>query len=337
MKQEPRKENTTVRYCALGHAACRAGSNEVARSWERCQALYRMDPSRQWRAEVLTSTELRQVNDSAAPLLRVGLPEIQSLFGLVRDLGLMVLLSDARAVLLARCISDSHRAVCRRLHLQEGAVWDEGLAGTNGVGTALREGCSVALTRGDHWRFCFALLESHAVPVFDGQGQLAGALNLASFGNESTRPVAPLLREALFQAARRMEEQLLRGRYPGQRIMTLGPARGSSGPLVAVNEAGDIVGATHAARTMLGWGAGQASPPEGPSGKYLTGTGVLATRPCGVERVTSFREAEEHVIRTALGLARGNVSAAARHLGISRATLYRKLRALEVVTPQSRG
>ena len=336
MEQEPRKENTTVRYCALGHAACRAGSNEVARSWERCQALYRMDPSRQWRAEVLTSTELRQVNDSAAPLLRVGLPEIQSLFGLVRDLGLMVLLSDARAVLLARCISDSHRAVCRRLHLQEGAVWDEGLAGTNGVGTALREGCSVALTRGDHWRFCFALLESHAVPVFDGQGQLAGALNLASFGNESTRPVAPLLREALFQAARRMEEQLLRGSYPGQRIMTLGPARGSSGPLVAVNEAGDIVGATHAARTMLGWGAEHGPQPQGPAG-CLNGTGGFAARPRGVERAISFREAEEHVIRTALGLARGNVSAAARHLGISRATLYRKLRALEAAAPEGRG
>lgn len=337
MEQQPRKGNTTVRHETAAHAACRAGSNEVARSWERCESLYRMDPSRQWRAEVLSSTELRQINDCAAPLLRVGLPEMQSLFSLVRDLGLMVLLSDARAVLLARCISDCHRAVCRRLHLQEGAVWDEGLAGTNGVGTALREGCSVALTRGDHWRFCFALLESHAVPVFDGQGQLAGALNLASFGNITTRPVAPLLREALFQAARRMEEQLLRGSYPGQRIVTLGPARGSSGPLVAVNEAGDIVGATHAARTMLGWGAGQYGPAADHTGKNVNGAGVFAARPPGVERAISFREAEEHVIRTALGLARGNVSAAARHLGISRATLYRKLKALEAPAPAGGG
>ena len=117
----------------------------------------------------------------------------------------------------------------------------------------------------------------------------------------------------------------------------MGPARGRSGPLVGVNKAGDIGGATHAARTMRGWGAGQQGPVADHTGKNVNGAGVFAARPVGVERAISFREAEEHVIRTALGLARGNVSAAARHLGISRATLYRKLTALEVPAPAGGG
>ncbi|MFT8675544.1 MAG: helix-turn-helix domain-containing protein [Acetobacter sp.] len=296
--------------------ALASSSSEVVRSWQRCQATYNLDPAQTWAADVLSSMEFRYINERSAFLLSVAIPEMQRLYAMVRDLGLMVLLSDPQAVILARCIGENHKAVCRRLRLQEGAIWDEGAAGTNGVGTVLKDGCPITLTRGDHWRFCFSLLESHAAPIFGEHGQTLGVLNLATFSTTTTRPLAPVLMETLCQAARRIEEQILRNACPGQRIVALGLAGGPSAPLVAMNDGGMVTGATRAARTLMGW-------PE-----KMDGTGPATVMKLSDGPMT-FRMAEEQVVRTALSLARGNVTNAARRLGISRATFYRKLKTFQ--------
>ncbi|MBV1838811.1 helix-turn-helix domain-containing protein [Acetobacter estunensis] len=301
-----------------GDAFSRTSSKEIARSWERCETAYGLDPSCSWTADVLSGAEFRRARTHSSLMLRAAIPEMRHLFGLVQGLGLMVLLADPEAVLLARCIDEVHLPACRRLCLRAGAVWDESVAGTNGVGTALRDRCPIALTQGDHWRFCFSLLESYAVPVFDAQGKVAGALNVATFSQQSTRPLASLMMETVQQSGRRIEEQLFRVCHTGQRILSLGPAEGSSTPLVAINESGEVMGATHAARLFVGWTDEMLDNRVNLLGELETG------------REMSFRHAEQNVIRTALAAEGGNASAAARRLGISRATLYRKMKNIDL-------
>lgn len=292
------------------------GGTEVIKSWQRCMSSYNLDPSQRWKAEVLSGAELRHVSHRSAVLLKTAMPEMQRLFQLVQGLDFMVLLADPDATILARNIDPAHLPVCSRLALREGAIWDERIAGTNGIGTAVRDACPIFLGEGEHWRFCFSLLASYAVPVFNAVGQVAGVINLAAFNGTDHSNVAPLVLDTLQQSGRRIEEQLFREYHAGERILTLGPAEGCSAPLVAINREGEVTGATHGARVMTGWT-----------------DDVIRTHPNLLDRLAtedrvSFRRAEENVIRAALALAHGNVTATARNLGIGRATLYRKMKVL---------
>ncbi|ATU73201.1 Fis family transcriptional regulator [Komagataeibacter rhaeticus] len=291
-------------------------TTEIIKSWQRCLSSYNLDPSQRWKAEVLSGAELRHVSHRSAALLGTAMPEMRRLFRLVQGLDLMVLLADPDATILARNIDDAHLPLCTRLALREGAIWDERIAGTNGIGTAVQDCCAIFLGEGEHWRFCFSLLASYAVPVFNAVGQVAGVINLAAFNGPATAGVAPLVLDTLQQSGRRIEEQLFRDYHMGERILSLGPAEGCSASLVAINRDGEVTGATRGARMLTGW----------TDDMIRTHPNLLGT--LAVEDRISFRRAEENVIRSALALAHGNVAATARNLGIGRATLYRKMKML---------
>lgn len=299
-------------------AALSNGMPAVEHSWQRCASAYHMDPAQGWTPDILSGAEFRHISGRSAVFLKSAMGEMHHLFELVQGMGLMVLLADPTATILARCVDETHLSVCRRLHLRKGAIWSEASAGTNGVGTCMQEKCPVFLGQGDHWRFCFSLLASYAVPVFDAQGHIAGALNMAAMSGDTTRPYANLLMETLKLSGRRIEEDLFRSRYAGEKILALGPADGCSSLFVAVNEAGEVTGATHAARTLMGWTDDMIHERPNLLTELETSTEI------------SFKRAEKCVVRSALAATQGNVSAAARGLGISRATLYRKLKALNI-------
>lgn len=290
----------------------------IQQSWERCASAYNLDPSQGWMADVLSGAEFRQASGRSALLLKSAMGEMRRLFDLVQGMGLMVLLADPDATILARCADETHLSVCRRLHLRKGAIWHESAAGTNGVGTCVKEKCPIFLGQGEHWRFCFSLLASYAAPVFDAQGRVAGALNLAAFSGNTTKPYAALVMETLLQSGRRIEEQLFRAHYAGNKILTLGPAEGCSAPLVALNAGGEVIGATHATRTMMGW-----------TDDMIKDHPNLLTE-LESDTEISLQKAEESVVRSALAASHGNVAATARGLGISRATLYRKMKTLNI-------
>ena len=290
----------------------------VEQSWARCLSAYQLDPAQGWMPDILSGAEFRHISGRSAIFLKSAMGEMRRLFALVQGMGLMVILADPNSTILARCVDETHRAVCRRLHLRKGAIWSEASAGTNGVGTCIQEKQPVFLGQGDHWRFCFSLLASYAVPVFDAQGQVAGALNLAAMTGNTTRPYANLLMETLKLSSRRIEETLFRNCHVGEQILTLGIAEECSALLVAINRAGEVTGATQGARSLMGW----------TDDMICTRPNLLAELEMGAE--ISFKKAEESVVRSALAATQGNVSAAAKSLNISRATLYRKMKALNI-------
>lgn len=294
------------------------GNLAVEQSWQRCLSYYQLDPAQGWTPDILSGAEFRHISGRSAIFLKSAMGEMQRLFDLVQGMGLMVLLADASSTLLARCVDETHLSVCRRLHLRKGAIWSEASAGTNGIGTCIEEKQPVLLGQGDHWRFCFSLLASYAVPIFDAQGSVVGALNLAAMTGNTTRPYAGLLMETLKLSSRRIEENLFRGRHPGAQIVSLGIAEACSAPLVALNREGEVVGATYGARAFMGW----------TDDMVWARPNLLAELETGEE--ISFRKAEESVVRSALAATLGNVSAAAQSLNISRATLYRKMKALNL-------
>ncbi|GBR68546.1 helix-turn-helix domain-containing protein [Gluconobacter kanchanaburiensis] len=285
-------------------------------SWARCSTNYNLDPAEQWETQVLSQPELRFVSSRTQRLIQSAVPEMQRLHTLVDPLDFTVLLADPTGIVLSRHTQRGNLSGCRRWRFQAGAVWDERNAGTNAIGTCLREERPVMVVHDQHWRLCFRKLTGMAVPVYNSIGELAGALNICSFTAENVLPAASLLMDALQTTARRVEEKLFHDRFDKDMIVSLGPSTASSAMLVAIDRDGHVRGATHASRKHMHW-------PEG----ELTGLPALLTLLDACEE-PSFRRAEAQVIRSALITVHGNVSAAARLLGVSRATLHRKIRAL---------
>lgn len=118
---------------------------------------------------------------------------------------------------------------------------------------------------------------------------------------------------ALTDAARRIEAEVFRIAFPKARIVLVPSADGSNG-LLAVDADDLVVGASRAARQQLGITEARLERPL-PAADLLQDTAG-----------EDLGSAERAVLARALARAGGNVSAAAAALGISRATLHRKIK-----------
>ena len=294
-----------------------AAPSDIAASWRRCLLNHRIDPEKIEPPSVLSGMELRHARDYAGRLLRAADPELERLYGLVHGLGYSVLLADRTGAIVARRVRQGDDDGCRNWRLWTGALWSEDIEGTNGVGTCLAERRPVTIHRDQHFRRRHTQLTCTVAPVFNAMGELAGALDVSSFRPDPTGRMLPMVMASVRDAARRIEQSCFHAFFARHLILALPESTDSySAPLLAVDSDQRIVGATHAARVALHLDDTKLA------GSLVLGD-LLATAPASESR--SFAEAERAVVVGALAQSQGNVKAAAACLGISRATLHRKI------------
>lgn len=291
----------------------------VSESWHRCLTQHNLDPERSQLPAVLSSAEVREARARAGHIVRVADPELDRLYNLVTSLGYSVLMTDTMGLVIASRVAKVDESACRYWRLRTGAVWDEALEGTNGVGTCLADRHPITVHRDQHFRARYASLSCTVAPLFDASGRLAGALGIASYHPESRGRILPLALAATRNAARRIEEQCFRDAYGNLLIASLPEAdMGTSPPLVALDADRRVIGATRAARDRLAID----------DSAMLAGIGLLNPSEDVVAGLGALRHATREALADAFALAQGNVSAAARALGISRATMHRKIKSL---------
>ena len=110
-----------------------------------------------------------------------------------------------------------------------------------------------------------------------------------------------------------------RSSFPGARIVVASDDQGEQAVLLAVDKDDLAIGATRAARRVLGLEREGAFRPR-PAADLLGRQEDLSDLDC----------AERAAVVRALARAEGNVSKAARALGIGRATLYRRMARLRI-------
>jgi transcriptional regulator of acetoin/glycerol metabolism len=246
--------------------------------------------------------------------MRMSAPILDSLFQMVGRSGCCVLLADSEGLPLERRGAPQDDPDFAGWGLWPGALWSEAAQGTNGIGTCLIEERPVTIHRDQHFLIRNTRLSCMSAPIFDPAGGLHGVLDVSSARADLTEAMTALVAHAVADAARRIEAELFRASFPRARIVVLGGAGASpEAALLAVDEDGLVIGATRGARTRL----------------RLSGDLVQQPVPfddlVGVERPDSLEAASRAVLRRALARAGGNASAAARALGISRATFHRRL------------
>lgn len=294
-----------------------AATSRLAASWRRSLNHYGLDPGQRDGVHRVPQERLTELREKAEAMRRVALPKIDALFQLVGNSGCGVLLTDAEGVVLDQRTSDSDADTFDSWGLSPGADWSEASEGTNGIGTCLAEGRRIIIHRDEHFHARNTAMSCMDAPIFGPEGELIGALDVSSARADQTEAFNRLIAAMVAQTARQIESDTFRAAYADARIIVADAEESDAAMLFAVDQDDIVLGATRAARRAF----------------KLNPTGPISSIPASDifgrgDGPTGFEKAERAAVKRALSRARGNVSEAARYLGIGRATLYRRMKRL---------
>lgn len=324
----------------------------IAQSWQRCLS-QGLRPQQAVHFEAVSTGTMRQAAEGNRTLVQAARPILKQLGHALADTRYFVILTNHDGVVIDTDgpidRSDSRAALITRV----GVDLSEKSVGTTAIGAALRELHPVWLHRGEHFFNDTSAYSCAGAPLFGPDGHCVGMLDLT--GVEAAE--RPELRHLATHAARRIENALLLQR-PHRLLLRLNwpglPLGDDADGLITLDAEGCVCAANRAARQLLPmlntqgmelhgrdlfampWDmlfdkARQGQVLEVPlwSGLRLQARPELAGRAAGSTRASNptlpLRDVETSLIRQAVEEARGNVALAARNLGISRATVYRKL------------
>ena len=292
-----------------GSAAARS---RLAASWQRSARNHGLDPANTRGRDGLVHEDLAERKERAGAFLKVANPLVDNLFRMISHSGCGVLLTDADGIILEQRCAAADTDAFADWGLAAGRDWSEAAEGTNGIGTCLVEQRAVTIHRGDHFMARNIGMSCIDAPIFGPEGDLIGALDVSSARADQTEAYNRLMGAMVLQTAQTIETEVFRQTYVGKRIIV---TEGDGAALLAVDGDDIVVGATKAARRALG----------------LVSSGTLAPRPA-VDLIgrdgdgAGLDRAEKAALARALARADGNVTAAARALGIGRATIYRLMK-----------
>jgi transcriptional regulator of acetoin/glycerol metabolism len=231
-----------------------------------------------------------------------------------------VLLADCEGIPLERRGNGADDRTFREWGLWPGAMWSEALEGTNGIGTCLVEQRALTIDRDQHFLTRNTLLSCTAVPIHDQEARLAGVLDVSSCRADRSDVPANLIALVAGDAARRIEAELFRAAFAKARIVLTPSIEAHGSGMLAIDGDDLVIGATRSARLALGLAVDRPLRPV-PASDLLCGKDGPKEHLGDVQRA---------VVQRALMRSRGNVSAAAKSLGVSRATLHRKLKRFDI-------
>jgi sigma-54 dependent transcriptional regulator, acetoin dehydrogenase operon transcriptional activator AcoR len=333
----------------------------IAQSWQRCLAMG-LQPNQAVGFDPVSAQQMRRVQEASRPLVQAAQPVLVELARAIADIRYFAILTNAQGIVVdvhgPVDRQDRRADVIARV----GVDLSEKAVGTTAISAALSELQPVWLHRGEHFFQDTGIYSCAGAPVFGPDGLCAGMLDLTGIETTERPALKHLVRRSarsienswLLSTAHAL---VLRLNWPGNQ-----PGDDSDG-LLTLDTEGHIVGANPTARQMLSLSPASlgetlhasevfASPWESLfdaancqgqsqelplwSGLRLqtqalrAGTSGSALQPhATAQRISAaakpLKDIQTEMIHEAVNQAKGNVAEAARALGISRATVYRKL------------
>lgn len=329
----------------------------VERSWQRCLN-WGLEPGNHVSFAQVTAPMLRYTLEANHSLIAAAQPMLQNLARAIVNTRYFAILTNADGVVVDACGAIDHTDPRAHLISRVGTDLSERSMGTTAIGTALSELQPVWLHRGEHFFDQTSAYSCAGAPLFGPDGSCVGMLDVTGVDAQER----PELKHLVMQSASKIENALVTA-LPHALLLRLnwpGNALGSDADgMLCLDADGWITGANPVARQMV---PGLAAPHQAPvhvsdvfgmpfeplfdaakrpgkpielplwSGLRLQAQAIshddeAHTLQTGTSAAPTLalREVEATMIRKAVDDARGNVGQAARALGISRATLYRKL------------
>lgn len=287
----------------------------ITASWRRSLLHYGLTPDQSTKVRQLSPIELREAKQNMDLLLHVSKPILMHLFQSIGQSGFCVILTDMNSVILHRIANSADDASFKEWGLNAGAVWSEVKQGTNGIGTCAIEERPVLIHKDQHFKYSNIGMTCMGAPIFDINGDIMAVLDVISARNDMARDIAQVVISLVCDIANRIEAEFFRASFTGSQIVVADGYCQSGTPLLASDQDDLVIGANRAARRMLSLQNETFANPI-PRSDLLT----LPLKPTGLQA------AERAEVRKALARAKGNISATAKNLEVSRATLYRLLK-----------
>ena len=322
--------------------------NWIERSWRRCLA-FGLTPQQNVSFDMVSQAHIRRVQEENRPLIQAASGELDRLSRAIAGTRYFALLTDAQGIVIdTRGEVDKQNKHASSI-ARVGVDLSERNVGTTSISAALTELRPVWLHRGEHFFKSTSVFSCAGAPLFGPSGQCVGMLDLTGVNT----PERPELKMLAAQSARSIENMLMRNQPAALQLYINWPGRlrgDDSDGLISIDEEGQIIGANIHARQMIAidhltphasdvfalpWQSlfdlsHKNEPFEAPLWSGLR----IQVQP--VHEVNSavrlsnsapgaLKDVESDLIRRVMQQARGNVAEAAKRLGISRATLYRKI------------
>lgn len=174
----------------------------ILRSWQRC-ADQGLDAGSSIYAEPMTAAELRSLHEQNETLRLLSRSELVSLRTEAKLTDSVVILTDAKGLVLDTAGSPEFAGQAAQVSLRPGVMWSETSTGTNAIGTALAERRAIEVHGGEHFFEPHGILHCAASPIFDPYGKLAGVLDMSGHASAQHTHAMGLVRLAVEQIEHR--------------------------------------------------------------------------------------------------------------------------------------
>ncbi len=318
--------STTPDHAARIETALATGSavrDAVVASWQRSKNLHRLDPRCGSAPERLSARELSLTRERLGSFLQTAKASLDQLYLAVGNAGCCVLLADKNGIPVARRGARADDRTFDKWGLWTGALWSEDSEGTNGIGTCIVEERALTVHKDQHFHSKNIEMSCTAAPIFDHEGKLLAVVDVSSCRADLTAGFSNLISIGVVNAAQAIETAHFRQFYSTSRILLAASAHqvDTPGPaLIAVDRDDLVIGATRQARRIYGLGDKDFKNPVPVSTLFDQ----------NVNEADDYTKAGRRTVLLALARSGGNVSAAASSMGISRATLHRKIKRLGI-------
>lgn len=331
----------------------------IMQSWRRCLAQGQR-PHTPVAFDPVPARARAHAEDAHTALLAAARPELQRLAAAIAPIRYFALLTDAQGCVIDTAGAIDHRHRAAHAIARVGVDLSEQRIGTSAIGAALAERAPVWLHRGEHFFNDTAVYSCAGAPLFGPDGACLGMIDVTGVD----APERPELQHLVAQSAHSIGDALVLARPHALRLHLAWPAGwrvaggGDGAGLLCLDADGQVTGANATARQMLPalhglahgplhaselfalpWAqlfdlaqrAGQAATLPLWSGLRVQvaaqaaahQAATVSLRPGSAPRPLKAVEAE--LIHQAVRQAGGRVADAARALGVSRATVYRRL------------
>jgi transcriptional regulator of acetoin/glycerol metabolism len=225
-------------------------SDEILDSWVRCMQAG-LDSRAPLKVPVVEGGELLRRRERSEVAHRLAQAELETLSQQIAGSNFLLAFADSEGVILDLYADNRFSMSSSDAGIVAGSCWAEALAGTNGLGTALATGSSVAVTGLEHYFLKLGSVSCTATPVRDAHGDIVGVLDASSYFESRQRHTQALVQ----MAATHMENGLLAHQMRAHWLLAIHPRpeflRTLSAGLLAFDEAGSLLAVNARGRQLL--------------------------------------------------------------------------------------
>ena len=227
----------------------------LASSYRRSLDDYRLDPASTTGPRILTSGELRAIQQAEEGFLRSTGQCLPRLHAMVREAGYCVILANAHGVTIDYVVDQEQRKHFKKAGLYPGSCWSENEEGTCGIASVLLDREAITVHKTDHFRAAFTGLTCSAAPIFSPHGELIGVLDASALASPDARDSQRLVKQLVRQSATVIEDGFFLKSYSHCCIVLAHRNRHfvevQPEMLLAIDEHGDVVAANRCARQVI--------------------------------------------------------------------------------------